>query len=68
MKYKIDGQKACSNIVIKENSTGGKHVSMHVNSFVNGHMYHFDLSTDADNFDNYLPVMEQMLGSFKTSP
>lgn len=68
VKYKIDGQKACSYIVTTVGSPGGRLVIMHVNSFVNGHMYSFTFSGHGDTFDKDLPLVEQMLASFKAPP
>jgi len=68
VKYKIDGQKACSYIVTTVGSPGGRLVIMHVNSFVNGQMYSFTFSGHGDTFDKDLPLVEQMLASFKAPP
>ena len=68
MKYKIDGQKACSYIVTTVGSPRGRLVIMHVNSFVNGQMYSFTFSGHGDTFDKDLPLVEQMLASFKAPP
>jgi hypothetical protein len=68
VKYKIDGQKACSYIVTTIGSPGARLVILHVNSFVNGHMYSFTFSGHGNTFDKDLPLMEQMLASFKSPP
>lgn len=68
LKYKIDGQIACSYIMTTAGSPGGGLVIMHVNSFVNGQMYTFTFSGQGDTFDKDLPLVEQMLTSFRAPP
>jgi hypothetical protein len=68
VKYKIDGQKACSYIMTTVGSSGGRLVIMHVNSFVDGQMYSFTFSGHGDTFDKDLPLVEQMLASFRAPP
>jgi hypothetical protein len=65
VKYKIDGRKACSYIAT---TLSGGAVIMHVNSFVNGQLYLFTFSGHGDTFEKDLPLVEQMLASFRTPP
>ena len=65
VKYKIDDQKACSYIITTVGPSRGRVVIMHANSFVNGQMYLFTFSGHGDTFDKDLPVVDQMLASFR---
>lgn len=71
-KYVMDGNQACSIIY----SRTGDYISnikmgvMQVASVIGGDMYIIEYDTFPDNFDKDLPIVEQMISSFKagTSP
>lgn len=66
VKYKIDGQKACSIIFTTTNPTNqAGEVLEEVMSYVHGMMFAFNMGSTQDNFDSYLPTFQSMLASFK---
>ena len=64
VKYHIDGEKACS-IIFTTTPTFGQQVYQVVESYINGKMYFFAMSSTQNEFDTYLPTFTKMITSFK---
>jgi hypothetical protein len=63
VKYNIDGNKACS-IVLTRNGIIHS-INIQVASYVNKKMFVFTMQATPYDFNNYLPVFQDMLTSFK---
>jgi hypothetical protein len=63
VKYNIDGNKTCSIVLT---SIGIIHsINIQVASYVNKKMFIFTMQATPYDFNNYLPVFQNMLTSFK---
>jgi hypothetical protein len=70
VKYKVDGQKACSLIYTKEaQPTLGTQgvVATQLLSYVDGSMYVIDFGAPPSIFDSVLPTFDAMVHSFKAT-
>ena len=63
VRYNIDGNKACS-IVLTRNGIIHS-INIQVASYVNKKMFIFTMQATPYDFNNYLPVFQNMLSSFK---
>jgi hypothetical protein len=63
VKYNIDGNKACS-IVLTRNGIIHS-INIQVASYINKKMFIFTMQATPYDFNNYLPVFQNMLTSFK---
>jgi hypothetical protein len=63
VKYNIDGNKACSIILTRNGIIHS--INIQVASYVNKKMFIFTLQATRYDFNNYLPVFQSMLTSFK---
>lgn len=64
-KYKIDGHRACSIILIGNSSGKVPSEFVQVASHVNNKMFVFTMHAIRNNFGRYVPIFENMLDSFK---
>ncbi len=63
VKYNIDGNKACSIVLTRSGIIHS--INIQVASYVNKKMFIFTMQATPYDFDNYLPVFQNMLTSFK---
>jgi hypothetical protein len=63
VRYNIDGNKACS-IVLTSNGIIHS-INIQIASYVNKEMFIFTMQATPYDFNNYLPVFQNMLTSFK---
>ena len=63
VKYNIDGNKACSIILTRNGIIHS--INIQVASYVNKKMFVFTMQATPYDFNNYLPVFQDMLTSFK---